>query len=170
METIETTGTHENGYETKNEGTPSQVEIQRTVLREVRAVYRGKKKGWSHIRTAENAAEAIRKVIPDNSREHFVCLYLNGAHELVAYAITATGTANSCRVHPREVFQMAVLVGAVAIIIGHNHPSANVTPSEDDRHLTKVLKNGADLLGVKLLDHIVVTDRQKHSFVDNGGL
>ncbi len=171
METIETTNTVEKGgYATEIEGASHQMINHRTVLREVRAVYRGNKKGWLHMKTVADAAEAIRKVIPDNSREHFVCLYLNGANEMVAYAVVATGTANSCRVHPREVFQLAVLVGSVAIIFGHNHPSAVVTPSEDDKHLTKVLKKGAELLGIKILDHIVVTDRQHHSFFDNGGL
>jgi DNA repair protein RadC len=119
---------------------------------------------------AKDAAELIRKILPDNSREHLVVLYLDGAHQTISYAVTATGAANVVAVHPREVFQRAVLVGAAALIISHNHPSGSVEASEQDRVLTYVLKKAGECLGIKILDHVIVTNDSHYSFAEMGEL
>jgi DNA repair protein RadC len=141
-----------------------------TFVREVTAVYRGPRRATSVMRKPLAAADFVRKLLPDNSREHFVVLHLDGAHQVIGYAVVATGTANSCPVHPREVFQGAILVGAVALIIAHNHPSGDETPSPEDRTLTSRLKDAARLLGMKILDHVIVTDEGFHSLADECGL
>ena len=141
-----------------------------TFVREVRAVYRGPRRSPAAMRSPSTAAEFIRKVLPDNSREHFVVLHLDGANQVISYSVVATGTANSCPTHPREVFQGSVLVGAVALIVSHNHPSGDLTQSEDDRKITARLKEAATLLGIKFHDHIIVTDSGFHSFAEGGGL
>src|SRR5207249_165510 len=82
--------------------------------------YRGARRATTRIAEPKAAADFIRRVLPDNSREHFVALFLDGGHKIIAFSMIATGTANSCPVHPREVFQNAILTGAVAIIVGHN--------------------------------------------------
>ena len=74
-------------------------------VREVLINYRGRRRVTTAIREAEDIANFIRKLLPDNSREHFVAIYLNGNHDVIAYSIVGTGIANSCLVHPREVFQ-----------------------------------------------------------------
>ena len=141
-----------------------------TFVREVTAVYRGPRRAATVLRTPQTAADFIRKLLPDNSREHFVVLHLDGAHQVIGYAVVATGTANSCVVHPREVFQGAILMGAVALIISHNHPSGDETPSTEDRTLTTRLKEAAQLLGMKILDHVIVTNEGFHSLAEEGQL
>jgi len=112
-----------------------------TFVREVRVNYHGpKRKVFKPIKEAKDAADLVRKLLPDNSREHFIGLYLNGAHEMIAYSVVATGIANSCPVHAREVYQAAILSGAVAILCAHNHPSGQCEPSGADRTVTKSLK------------------------------
>ena len=140
-------------------------------VREVRINYHGpKRKVFKGIREAKDAAELIKKLLPDNSREHFIGLYLNGAHEMIAYSVIATGVANSCPVHAREVYQPAILSGAVAVLVAHNHPSGECSPSGADRAATKMLKDAGDLLNIKLLDHIIVTDESDYSFMTEEGL
>jgi len=104
----------------EDQSTASNVRSRSTFFREVTAVYRGPRRAPVAIRYPESAANLIRKVLPDNSREHFIVLHLDGAHQIIGFAVVATGTANSCTVHPREVFQGAILMGAVALVVSHN--------------------------------------------------
>jgi DNA repair protein RadC len=139
-------------------------------VREVSAQYHGRKQPLVHIGQPADAAAFIRSVLPDNSREHFVTLHLDGAHQVIAYSITGTGGANFCHVHPREVFQTAFLVGAVALVVGHNHPSNSITPSVEDRKITERLKEAGDLLGIKVLDHVLVCEELFYSIeTDDAG-
>jgi DNA repair protein RadC len=140
-------------------------------VREVRINYHGpKRKIFKVIRESKDAAEIIKRLLPDNSREHFIGLYLNGAHEVIAYSIIATGTANACPVHPREIFQSAILSGAVSILVAHNHPSGSVEPSSADRSVTHNLKEAGELLNIKMLDHLIVTDTGHYSFKTEEGI
>lgn len=141
-----------------------------TFVREVTAVYRGARRAVSKIKEPKCSADFIRKILPDNSREHFVALYLDGAHKVVAFSVVSTGTANFCHLHPREIFQRAILAGAVAIIVGHNHPSGDVTPSGDDRKVTACLSDAGKLLGIRLLDHVIVVEDGFHSFSKAGDI
>ena len=93
-----------------------------TYLRETTLRY-GKKVKVEPMRDPEAVARLFRKVVKDNTREHFVAFYLDGAHEVVAYSVAHVGTANACIAHPREVFRPAVLAGACAVVVAHNHPS-----------------------------------------------
>jgi DNA repair protein RadC len=68
------------------------------------------------------------------------------------------GTANSCPVHPRKVLQRAILCGAVSLLVAHNHPSGVLTPSREDINTTRLLRNACDAVGIKLLDHLIVSD------------
>jgi DNA repair protein RadC len=78
------------------------------------------------------------------------------------------GTINESLVHPREVFKEAYLLSASSIICVHNHPSGNVTPSKNDEVLTKQLKNCGELLGIRVLDHIIVGNNSYFSFLEKG--
>jgi DNA repair protein RadC len=100
----------------------------------------------------------------------YIALFLDGSHQVVAFSITATGTANHCLVHAREVFQPAILVGAVAVAVGHNHPSGECFPSGQDDEVTGNLKEAGRLLGIKLLDHIIVCDDAFYSYSERGSL
>ena len=138
-----------------------------TFIREVRATYQQTTSAVSGIKGPDDVAEFVRSILTDNSREHFVALYLDGAHQVAGYSIVSIGTANSAMAHPREVFQRAILAGAISIIIAHNHPSGVLTPSDEDHKVTQRLKDAGEILGIRLLDHLIVTDAGHQSIVDN---
>ncbi len=81
---------------------------------------------------------------------------LNGRHRPIAHQVVSVGTATAPLVHPREVFQAAVALGAVAILIAHNHPSRDPSPSREDREISDRLLEAGRVLGIPLLDSIVV--------------
>ena len=143
-----------------------------TFVREISIRYRGPKrgKGFDPSRSPAEAARFIRRVLPDNVREHFVALFLDGQNAVAGFYVVATGTAASCPVHTREVFQGAILAGALALVVGHNHPSGSVDPSPEDRAVTKQLSNAGTLLGIPVLDHIIVGGDEFYSFREKGQL
>lgn len=100
----------------------------------------------------------IRSVLIDNSREQFVAIYFDASHAVISYSIISVGNANQTLVHPREVYQRAVLVGATAIAVAHNHPTGNLEPSAEDINITNRLKDVGQLLGITVLDHVIVSD------------
>lgn len=140
------------------------------LVREVSVNYRNPKTIGGTLKNAEAVAKVLREILPDNSREHFMAVYLNGAHQVIAYSIVSTGTANASLVHSREVFQPALLCGATALLIGHNHPSGQEEPSSADKQVTKMIREVSELVGIKLLDHVIVTDDKHYSFVENSSL
>jgi len=150
-------------------GTHEETRAQVTFVRELTLRYRGQKRHLDEdaIRMPEKAAEFMRRVLPDNVREHFLVLILNGANCVVGYFVAATGGANFCYVMVREVFQAAIAGGATSIIIGHNHPTEHKAPSEADRAMTKRLRECGKLLGINVLDHIIITSHDYYSFTDN---
>jgi DNA repair protein RadC len=139
-------------------------------VREVSVNYRGPRRARSLIRMARDAADFIRKVMPDNSREHLVALFLDGSHRVVAFSVISTGTANQTLVQAREVSQPAILVGAIAVVVGHNHPSGECFPSGADDVVTGNLKEAGRLLGIELLDHVIVCDDAFYSYSESGSL
>jgi DNA repair protein RadC len=93
---------------------------------------------------------------------------LSGAHEVIRVRTVSIGLLNSCPVHPREVFVGPITDHAYSIILAHNHPSGDPTPSEEDRKVTRQLKAAANTLGLRLLDHIVFARRGFYSFQEHG--
>lgn len=128
-------------------------------IREVRLNYVPTTTRSFAIRAADDVAEFVRTVLIENSREHFVALYLDGAHHVSSYSLISVGTANMTCIHPREVFQRAIVSGAIALAVAHNHPSGDLTPSKEDLTVTRRLKDAGDLLGIRLLDHLIVTEK-----------
>lgn len=109
------------------------------------------------IGMADQAAETARPVMRDE-QECFVVLCLNIRNVLIGAPFVASiGTAYSVEVHPRDVWREAVKRNAAGVIVLHNHPSGDATPSADDLLLTKRLRSVGDLLGIPCVDHIVVT-------------
>ena len=167
LETIETTENNQECETTTGEVDSSQAaRFEITTVREVTAVYRNELEAGSRIQNSREAAEFIRRVLPDNSREHLICIYLGGGDQIIAYAVVATGTADSCQSHPREIFQLAVLQGAISIVIGHNHPGPDVFPSDKDVKATARIRKAGRLLGIKIKDHVIVNERKHYSFAE----
>ncbi len=132
--------------------------IQDTFIREARVNYLHCEHVMFKVSSPADVANFVRSILTDNSREHFVALYLNGQHQVAAYSIVSIGTANQAPVSPREVFQRAVLTGAISIVVAHNHPSESTVPSHEDRAVTTRLREAGELLGIKVLDHLIVTN------------
>ncbi len=107
----------------------------------------------------EEPAQAIKQLghIKARRKEHFVGLYLNARHELIHKETISIGTVNASIVHPRDVFAPAIMHNATAVIVAHNHPSGDATPSAEDRDVTQRLKDAGQLLGISLLQHIIIT-------------
>lgn len=104
----------------------------------------------------------------DRLKEHFLILLLDGKNRIIREEQVSEGSLNQSIVHPREVFKPAVRESAAAVILVHNHPSGDPTPSREDREITRRLKEGGDLLGIRVLDHIIVGDGSYLSFVEQG--
>lgn len=108
------------------------------------------------ITTPRDAADLVREFIEDADRETFIMICLTTKHEPTAIHTVSIGTLNASLIHPREVFKVALLANAAAIILAHNHPSGDLTPSSEDIETTKRLKECGKLLGVNVLDHVIV--------------
>lgn len=104
----------------------------------------------------------------DRTQEHFICISLNGASEIIATRVVSVGILTQTIVHPREVFSDPLKDRAASIIVAHNHPSGNKKPSIEDISLTNRLFEAGLLLGIKLLDHIILVPSGAYfSFVQN---
>lgn len=103
--------------------------------------------------------------IRDKKQEYFVCLTLDGANRLIAKRIITIGTLTASLVHPREVFADAITDRAASIIVAHNHPSGNLEPSPADKEITERLTKAGELLGVRLVDHIIITNKDYRSLI-----
>lgn len=103
-------------------------------------------------------------------QEHFVCISLNGANEVLAIRTVTIGTVDSVLTHAREVFADPITDRATAVILAHNHPSGDVTPSKDDRKVTRYLNVAGKFLGIQLLDHIIFSHKDHYSFLESGEL
>jgi DNA repair protein RadC len=121
------------------------------------------------IDTAEKATALVPE-LRTAKQEHLVVLSLDGANRLIEKRVISIGTLNSSLVHPREVFADAITDRAASIVVIHNHPSGTLEPSNADLEITKRLKQSGELLGVKLLDHLIITRTEHFSFTDDNRL
>jgi len=92
----------------------------------------------------------------DDDKEHFWAIFLNTQNHYLMHTLVSTGTQSASLVHPREVFGPALRAGAAALILVHNHPSGDPTPSREDLRLTRQLADGARLLDLQLHDHLII--------------
>ena len=104
----------------------------------------------------------------DRDKEHFIALTLDGASRVINAHIISIGTLNQSLVHPREVFYPAIRERAAAIIIAHNHPSGQSSPSRADQEVTSRLRDAGRLLGIDIVDHIILTSGDYFSFSEEG--
>lgn len=115
----------------------------------------------------KDAVKAAEPMVADKWKENFLCLYLDARNYLKKGELISFGTINCNIVHPREVFRPALISRAVGIIVLHNHPSGDSSPSAADVELTERLKKVADIFGIDLIDHIIFTPKgEYYSFRD----
>ncbi|MCF8094525.1 MAG: hypothetical protein K9J79_04110, partial [Desulfobacteraceae bacterium] len=108
--------------------------------------------------------------LADRKQEHFICISLNGDHEVMAVRTVSVGLVNQSQVHPREVYADPITDRASAIIVAHNHPAGSLYPSKQDVTTTQQLKAAGETLGIHLLDHIIFNHKGYYSFLENGDL
>jgi len=121
------------------------------------------KKKTKLLMSPENVFKEL-KDIRDNKKEHFVIFYLDTRNQEIKREIISVGTLNASLIHPREVFEPAIRNLAAQIIIAHNHPSGSTEPSEEDIAITKRLVEAGKILGIKIIDHIIVSKDKFLSF------
>lgn len=133
--------------------------VRLEMVKESRCLY-----GTRKFRKPEEAAEMIRPLLKAADREMLVVLALNNQMEPQALEIAAVGGLNHCYIEPREIYKLAILNNAAAIICFHNHPSGDCKPSKEDRLLTERLKKAGEILGIRMIDHIVIGEDCFYSF------
>ena len=106
----------------------------------------------------------------DRKQEHFICISINGANEVMKTRVVSVGLVNKTQVHPREVFADPITDRASGIIVAHNHPSGSLTPSTEDKEITVQLKSSGEILGIRLLDHIIFNQKGYYSLLEGGEL
>jgi DNA repair protein RadC len=115
------------------------------------------------VRGPETVFDLCRDICGAN-REHFVGFYLNSRNQVLRREIISIGSLNASIVHPREVYQPAIAVSAASLILAHNHPSGDPTPSEEDLAITRRLVEAGRIIGIDILDHVVVAKDAYASF------
>ncbi|WP_010233423.1 JAB domain-containing protein [Clostridium arbusti] len=124
---------------------------------------------YEDISRPRESVDLIKNIIGDMDREALVVITLDVKNHPTSINICSTGSLNSSIVHPREVFKTAILGNAASILIGHNHPSGNPTPSNEDINITKRLKEAGKILGIEVLDHIIIGSFDNYiSFKEKG--
>lgn len=122
------------------------------------------------VKNSKDTFERLLPYIDDPSQEHFLVMYLNQSnHPLKVECISKGGTTNVIA-DPKIIFKNALNLGATCIVLGHNHPSGNPRPSEEDRLLTKKLFGAGKLLDISVTDHIIIGNERYYSFRDHGEL
>ena len=123
----------------------------------------------SPLLTSVAVSDVLRPLFAGLDREQFLVCGLDAKNCIIGVNVVSIGSLTLAIVHPREVFKPLILMNAAAWICAHNHPSGgDPTPSHEDRVLTSRLRQGAELLGIILLDHLVLTDEHYYSFADQG--
>lgn len=133
-----------------------------------RRVYSASSEERYKIRSPKDAAAYVMTDLSGLQQEHFVALFLNVKNEVLHRQTIFIGGLNTSIVHPRELFKEAVRRSAASVIVMHNHPSGNPTPSEEDVLVTKRLVKAGEILGIQLLDHIIIGEYNFVSLKEKG--
>jgi DNA repair protein RadC len=123
----------------------------------------------SQLKSARESAEHLKAFLSNHpqDQEHFVAVFMNSQNQIISTEVISTGSLATAAVFPREIVKRLLALEAGAIIVAHNHPSGETTPSNSDRALTKKLQRGLEAIDVSLLDHLVIGDGF-YSFSDQG--
>ena len=120
------------------------------------------------ISSSSSVFEILQPIIGELQHEEFWILYLNNSNKIIEKFLISKGGITGTLVDVRITLRKALELGAVSLILAHNHPSGNLNPSEADKQLTSKLKTAAESLDIKVLDHLIVTEKTYFSFADEG--
>ena len=122
----------------------------------------------SEVKDSKDSYERFLPFIDDIRQEHFLVMYLNQSNHALKVECISNGGTTHVIADPKIIFKNALNLNATCIILGHNHPSGNPRPSEDDRQLTKKLVAAGKLLDITVIDHIIIGNERYYSFRDHG--
>lgn len=122
------------------------------------------------IRSPEDGADYVMEEMRTLDQEHFIALFLNTKNQIIHSQTIFIGTLNSSVVHPREIFREAVRRSSASLIVAHNHPSGDPTPSPEDINVTKRLVEAGKIMGIDVLDHLIIGDNKFVSLKEKGHL
>ncbi|WP_417576782.1 JAB domain-containing protein, partial [Phascolarctobacterium succinatutens] len=118
------------------------------------------------FRNPQEIAEYLMPKLRYLEKEEFIVCSLNSKNKMTHYEVLFTGTLTNTIVHPREVYYEAIKNKAASIVVVHNHPSGDPSPSMDDNKLTKVLKETGKIMGIPLLDHLIIGNGAYYSYAE----
>ena len=122
------------------------------------------------IHNSDDVVAILRDELLHADREKLISLMLNTKNVVIGIDVVSVGSLSASIAHPREIFKSAILKNAAAIILVHNHPSGDPSPSGDDIHLTERISKAGEILGIKLLDHVILGELGSYSFANAGRL
>ncbi|MFC1512975.1 DNA repair protein RadC [Thermodesulfobacteriota bacterium] len=123
----------------------------------------------NYLRSSREVADYLTHAMCDLQREVFMAIFLDAEHAIIESRIVAEGTITSNTIYPRELVKEALQFNAAALVVAHNHPSGNLTPSDADRRLTRNLYLACALMNINLLDHLLIAGTAvPYSFADHG--
>ena len=140
---------------------------------EVELTYKSTSKSRNKIYSSEDAYEVLLPTYKEGTicyKEYFKVLFLNQSSQILGYTLISEGGITETCADVRVILQAALLTNSVTIILAHNHPSGSMKPSRQDMEITKQVKDAAQLMRIKVLDHIILTDTGYYSFADEGQL
>ncbi|AOT72800.1 DNA repair protein RadC [Geosporobacter ferrireducens] len=120
------------------------------------------------INSPSDGVDLVKDFLEGEDRECFLAVFVNTKNEPTAIHTVSIGTLNASLIHPRELFKVAINANSSGILLFHNHPSGDPTPSQEDISITKRLVEAGNIMGIKILDHCILGDNSKfYSFKEN---
>ena len=136
---------------------------------ELTALIKEKAQAYERIKSPQNVFEHLAEYI-DKEQEYFLLLTLAQNSRIIDTHEVTIGILNQSLAHPREIFRRAILDNASGIIVAHNHPSGEPTPSSADSAVTRRLKEVGNVIGIELLDHVIISQQGWYSYLEEGEL
>ncbi len=140
------------------------IKIKSLEVREIEYTYDKRPK----ISGMDDVVNAVKPMIADPNKEFFMALYLNTKNGILKQEVISIGSLNANIVHPREIFKTACMVSASSIIVAHNHPSGDPSPSREDIEITKKLVESGKMIGIEILDHVIIGFDKNYGFRESG--
>lgn len=132
------------------------------------AIHYLSEEGKRKMSSPKDAYDLVKEIFKGYDREVAMLVCLNIKNEPLNISTISVGSINSSIIHPREVLKTAILSNAYSMIIYHNHPSGDISPSKEDIDITKRLKEASEIIGIKIVDHIILGDQSYLSFKEQG--
>lgn len=133
-----------------------------------RRLFRSERQTRTIIKSPGDVMDFLEPELRFKKQEHFVVILLDAKNQVIFKKTVFIGSLNACLVHPREIFRLALLKSAAAIIVAHNHPSGDPTPSGEDVRVTDRLTEVGKQIGIDVLDHLIIGDGRYYSFKEQG--